>query len=167
MYIPKVTGEELVELLLDYDSHKNIYPEAIDSRLLSRSDNVVRGFLRLKKEQVLTVVLNTEHEAEILHPTPEHWFISSRSTRITEVKDPGEPEERDLPVGTGRGFLWRLHAYWAIDQFEDGLMVCLRTLSLSRSIPWGLGWIIRPFVESIPREATQTTLEATREELAR
>jgi hypothetical protein len=167
MFISGVTGQSLVDLLVDYDKHKEIYPEAIDSRLLGRSGNVVKGFLRLKKQQVLTVILNTEHAAEISHFDSSRWFIASRSTRVAEVANPDTPQEEELPLGTGRGFLWRLNAYWAIEQVEGGVMVSLRTISLSRSIPWVLRPVIGPFVESIPREAIFGTLDATRLALIR
>jgi hypothetical protein len=37
----------------------------------------------------------------------------------------------------------------------------IETVSLSRSIPDGLGWAIKPFVESVPRESLEFTLRAT------
>jgi hypothetical protein len=33
-------------------------------------------------------------------------------------------------------------------------------MSLTRGIPVGLGWAVRPFVESIPRESVEFTLRA-------
>jgi len=38
--------------------------------------------------------------------------------------------------------------------------VQIESVSLTRSIPAGLGWIIRPFVESVPRESLEFTLHA-------
>jgi hypothetical protein len=35
-------------------------------------------------------------------------------------------------------------------------------VSLTRNIPVGLGWLIGPFVTSIPKETLSFTLEATR-----
>jgi hypothetical protein len=35
-------------------------------------------------------------------------------------------------------------------------------ISLSRDIPAGLGWLISPFIESIPRESLEFTLRSTR-----
>ena len=36
----------------------------------------------------------------------------------------------------------------------------IETVSLTRSIPLGLGWAIRPYVVSIPRESLEFTLRA-------
>jgi hypothetical protein len=40
------------------------------------------------------------------------------------------------------------------------------SISLTRGIPFGVGWIVRPFVTSIPRETLEFTLETTRKALA-
>lgn len=162
VFIPGTTVEKVLDLLLDYDRHKEVYPEVIDSRLLSKSDNTVRGFLRLKKTKVLTVVLNTEHEARFFEGNDERTYLFSHSTRIAEVENPGEDDEEERPVGNDSGFAWRLNLYWAFEQEEDGVLADCASISLSRQIPWGLGWLIRPFVESTPRETLEELLQATR-----
>jgi len=164
-FIPDIKVDAVVDLLTDYDRHKEVYPEIIDSRGISRENDTVRGYLRLKKERVLTVVLNTEHEAKVLQGSDGRTYVLSHSTRIAEVRNPGESDEKELPVGEDSGFVWRLNAYWAIEQAEDGVLLECASVSLSREIPWGLGWMIRPFVESTPREALEEMLQATRVEL--
>jgi len=36
----------------------------------------------------------------------------------------------------------------------------IESVSLTRSIPRGLGWAVGPFVESVPRESVEFTLRA-------
>jgi hypothetical protein len=43
----------------------------------------------------------------------------------------------------------------------------IESVSLTRSIPAGLGWAIGPFVESVPRESLEFTLRATSNALRR
>ncbi len=164
-FIPDTKVEAVADLLTDYDRHKDVYPEAIDSRLISRQADTVHGYLRLKKKKVLTVVLNTEHEARVLRGSDGRSYILSHSTRIAEVRKVGKKDEKELPVGKDSGFVWRLNAYWALEQVEDGALLECVSISLSRTIPWGLGWMIRPIVESMPREASEEMLQATRVEL--
>jgi hypothetical protein len=162
MFIPDVKVSDVVQLLTDYDNHKEYYPEVEASSLLSRDGNTYRGFHRLRKKKVLTVVLNTTHEMTV-YPTDDRFeYALSFSKIIQEVKNPGSSDEHELPVGEDSGFLWRMDAAWILEQCDDGVMVELATTSLSRDIPWGLGWMIRPFVESTPREALEDTLQATR-----
>ena len=162
VYVPGVTAKDALDLLLDYDRHQEIYQEAIASRTLEKGRDTARGYLLFKKEKVLTVILNTEHQAQIRQLKEDHWAIISHSTKVAEVKDYGAPEEQELPPDEGSGFLWRLNAYWSIQQESEGILLECSTVSLSRDIPWGLGWLIRPFVESLPRETLEDTLQATR-----
>jgi hypothetical protein len=162
VFVPGVKAEDALELLLDYDRHQEIYPEAVQSRTLEKGPDTTKGYLLFRKEKVLTVILATEHEARTRQLNENHWYIVSHSTKVAEVKDYGTPQEEELPVDEGSGFMWRLNAYWSILQEDDGVLLECGTISLSRNIPWGLGWVIRPFVESLPRETLEETLQATR-----
>jgi len=155
-------SEDVVELLLDYNRHKNVYPSVIDSKVLGKNGDTVRGYLKFGYKKALQVVLNTEHQAEITRLSMGRYFIRVHSTRIAEVVHNGRPTERELPVGNDRGFMWRLNTYWFVDQQQDGVCVECQSLTLSRSIPFGLNWLIGPFVESIPRDSLEELVEGTR-----
>src|SRR5205807_8610257 len=89
-------------------------------------------------------------------------YSRSVSTRIAEVVDPGQPGEREKPVGHDGGFLWRLNSYWRFVERDGGVFVECESISLTRDIPTGLGWMIGPFVTSIPKESLEHTLGSTR-----
>lgn len=165
LFIPGTTPSELVSLLLDYDRHEKIYPEVLESRLLSKEEGQVRSFLRLRKKKVITVVLDTEHEVRVHNVSSKRVHIRSHSTKISEVDKAGSPDERTLPEGQGHGFMWNLNAYWWIEAVDDGVVVQCRAISLSRDIPWALRWIVKPFVTDIPRESLMNTLTFTRDAL--
>ncbi len=71
-----------------------------------------------------------------------------------------------MPVGRDGGFLWRINSYWRFDERDGGVYVQCESVSLSRGIPLGFGWLVGPFVTSIPRESLTFTLETTRKVLA-
>ena len=162
MFIPEATGPEVLAVLQDYDRHQEWYPEPIESKLLSQDGEVYRGYLKLRRKKVITVVLSTEHEARYSQVSDNRWYGKSYSTKIAEVENPGKPQEKELPVGEDHGFLWRLYAYWFIEETEDGVFVESVSASLSRQIPFGLGWVVKPFVTSLPRESLEGMLQATR-----
>jgi hypothetical protein len=164
-FIRGAKAEDVISLLLDYDRHKDIYPSVMDSKLLEANGDTVRGYLRFKYKKVLTVVLNTEHQAVLSRLDRGRFFISVRSTRIAEVADPGKPHERELPPGKDSGFLWRLNTYWFVEPQKEGAVIECQSLTLTRSIPFGLNWLIRPFVTSIPRDSLQELVEGTRNAL--
>ena len=166
VFIPEKTLAQVLTLVQDYDSHKRYYqPEVIDSRILSRSGNEYRVYLRLLKKKVLTVVLNTEHHVRYQPIGARKCYSRSYSTRIAEVENPGKPGEKERPPGRDHGFLWRLNSYWRFEEKDGGVFVECQAVSLTRDIPPGLGWLINPIVGSLPRESLVNTLRATRDAL--
>jgi hypothetical protein len=165
-FIPDTTVEEVLALMQDYDNHKNIYkPEVIASRLISHSGNDFQIYLRLLKKRIVTVVLDTDHEVQYRSLDRGRWLCRSYTTRISEVEQAGLPKERVLPPDTGSGFLWRLYSYWRFQEREGGAHVECRAISLTRDVPLGLGWIIEPIIQKLPKESLIHTLEATRQAL--
>jgi hypothetical protein len=168
VFIPGATLEKTLAVGQDYNRHKDIYrPEVMDSRLLAHTGNDFRVYLRLLKKKVVTVVFDTEHEAHYEPVDGTRWRSRSRSTKIVDVKDAGKRNERDLPPGTGDGYLWRLNSYWRYEERDGGMWVECEAISLTRDIPTGLGWLIEPIIRSLPRESLASTLRETRAALAR
>jgi hypothetical protein len=82
--------------------------------------------------------------------------IDSRSTRVEEIGGDGQ----SLSAADAHGFLWRMNTYWSYEERDGGLYMQLESVSLTRSIPTGLGWAVGPFVESVPKESIEFTLRA-------
>ena len=160
------TLEGMLRLIQDYDNHASIYqPEVIASKLLSRKDDDFEIHLRLLKKKIITVVLDTEHHVEYRPAGKERWTCRSYTTRIAEVEHAGKPNEEVLAPDTGYGFLWRLYSYWRFEERQGGVDFECRAISLTRDIPLGLGWIIEPMIEKLPKESLIHTLECTRQGL--
>jgi len=165
-FIPDSNIQEILAVIQDYDNHKNTYkPEVIDSKLISRDGNVFKVYLRLLKKKIITVVLDTDHEVHYCPVDQTRWGCRSCTTRIAEVENAGSPDERVLEPDTGYGFLWRLYSYWRFEERNAGVVVECRAISLTRDVPFGLGWAIEPIIEKLPKESLINTLEATRQAL--
>ena len=162
VFIPGASLRQVLNSVQDYDHHENVYPEVVRSRLIRRDGNRFKIALRLRYKKIITVTLNTEHDVRYTELDPAHWFSRSASTRIAEVKNAGSRDETEKPVGNDGGFLWRINSYWGFVERDGGVYVECESVSLTRNIPTGLGWLIRPFVTSIPRESLEHTLSATR-----
>jgi hypothetical protein len=166
-WIPNATVAQAVALLQDYDRHATIYrPNVARSRILSRDGDVFRVSLRFFMKKVIAVVVNSEHEARFSQPAPDRAQSRIHSLRIAEVEDPDTPDERELPVGRDSGYLWRLNTNWRFLERDGGTYIQCEAISLTRTIPFGVGWLVGPFVTSIPRESLTFTMEATRKALA-
>jgi hypothetical protein len=168
IFAPHATVEQALALVQDYDHHKDVYaPEVLDSRLISRHGDDFKIYLRLLKKKVITVVLDTDHEVHYSRVGKTDWFCRSYTTRIAEVDDAGTTKEKVHPADSGYGFLWRLYSYWRFAGQRNGVTIECRAISLTRDVPFGLGWVIEPIIKNLPRESLIHTLEATRDGLAR
>jgi hypothetical protein len=114
---------------------------------------------------LLTVVLNVDYFIEYSFPQAGRMFVTSRSTRIAEVKDPEHPGSGEFAVGEDRGFLWRLNSYWHAEEADGGVYARCEAVSLSRDAPLGLGFILKGFLEHFPKESMLDTLRQTRNRL--
>lgn len=165
-FIPDSNIQKVFAVIQDYDNHKNTYqPDVTDSRLISRAGNDFLVYLRLLKKKIITVVLDTDHEVHYFPVDQTRWVCRSYTTRIAEVQNAGKPDERVLEPDTGYGFLWRLYSYWRFEERNAGVIVECRAISLTRDVPFGLGWAIEPMIEKLPKESLMNTLEATRRAL--
>jgi hypothetical protein len=161
--IPHSTIKEIFAVIQNYDNHKNIYqPDVIDSKLLKRDGDDFKVYLRLLKKKVITVVLDTDHDVHYEFVDKKRGTCRSYTTRIAEVENAGSPEEKLLQPDTGYGFLWRLYSYWKFEERDGDTVVECRAISLTRDVPFGLGWAIEPIIQKLPKESLINTLEATR-----
>ncbi len=166
IFIPGATLAQTLTFLQDYDNQYKFYaPDVQQSKLIERQGDEFKIFLRLRKTKVVTVILNTEYDVKYARLDKDRATSDSYSTRITEVENAGKPNESEKPVGDDSGFLWRLNSYWRFQQRDGGVYVQLEAISLTRDVPTGLGWLISPFISSIPKESLVFTLTRTREAL--
>ena len=121
--------------------------------------------MRFKKQIVVPIVLDAEYDVQNGLTATGEGYSLSRSTHIWEVENAGTSRERRLAEGNDDGFLWRLNTYWSFVEVPGGLLIECEAVSLTRDIPAGLGWMVAPVVQQMPRESLKFTLTATRNAL--
>jgi len=164
VFISGAKLEDVLKILEDYDRHTIYYaPDVVKSRIESRHENQFRVFLQFRRHEVVTVVLNTEHQVMYFQDSPLRAHSRSSAIRIAQVKNPGSPDEKEKPPGDDDGFLWRMETWWRMEERDGGVYVQSEAVTLTRDIPTGLGWLIEPFITKIPQETLQFTLRATRQ----
>ena len=161
--VPGAHLDDVLKILEDYDHHSVYYaPDVTRSKLEDRDGDHFRVFLRFRRQKVITVVLNTEHDVRYFRDSAQQAHSRSSATYIAEVDNPGKPSEREKPRDDDNGFLWGMETWWRLQEKDGGVYVQSEVVSLTRDIPTGLGWMIGPFITSIPKETLNFTLEATR-----
>ena len=164
VFVPGVTMEQILPVVQDYEHRSDLYkPEVIASKLVSHQGDDFKIFLRLYEKKFTTVVFNTDYDVHWGRVSPTQMFSNTISTRIAEVKDPSHPDGPEYPPGQGSGYLWRLNTYWRFEEKDNGVYIQCEALSLTRDIPTGLGWLLRPLVTSVPKHSLNAALGRTRE----
>ena len=163
VFIPGGRLKDVLRVLEDYDHHAEYYaPEVARSRIESRDGERFRVFLRFRRQKLITVVMNTEHEVAYFRDSASRAHSRSSATHIAEVDNPGQPNEREKSREADNGFLWGMETWWRMEEKDDGVYVQSEVVSLTRNIPAGLAWMIGPIVTAVPRESLTFTLQATR-----
>ena len=157
------TLEDVLSWEQDYDNHASYFDEVEESRLVAHQGDDYDIFLRLRRKKVITVHYNTEHHVTYRRHGPKEATSHSTSTRIAEVENPGTPREREKPLENARGFMWRLNSYWRFQETSEGVIVECESISLSRTIPVAFRWVVKPFINSVPRESLESTLRPLRD----
>lgn len=163
IFVPGVPIDRVLDWLKSYDDRERYYREVESSRLISREGDRYLIFLRLRRKKTITVHYNTEHEVTYEANGPGRASSRSVATRIREIDRAGETDEREKSVEDDRGFLWRLDSYWRFEERDGGTVVECESVSLSRSIPAAAAWLVKSFIESVPRESLEGTLLPIRE----
>jgi hypothetical protein len=163
-FIPGATLDQTLAVVKDYDRRAELYkPEVIAARLITRQGEDYKLFMRLYERRFTTVIFNTEYSIHWGRVDSRKFYSHSVSTRVAEVKDPNHPDGAEVPVGHGNGYLWRLNTYWRFEEKDGGVYVQCEALSLTRDIPFGLAWLLKPLVTKIPRQSLERALGRTRE----
>ena len=167
VFVPGAKLGDVLDVLEDYNHHAEYYsPDVERSKIESRNGDHFRVFLRFRRHKVITVVLNTEHDVQYFRDAPDRAHSRSSAIRVAEVENPGKSDEREKTPGDDGGYMWRMETWWRMVEADGGVYLQSEAASLTRDLPAGVGWMVGPFVNSIPKDTLTFTLEATRKAVA-
>lgn len=149
VFIPGATLDRVLDRLL-HPERGQPQEDVLESRVLSRTGDSLRMYLKLARRAIVTVIYDTEHDMAFRRWTPS--LATARSV-ATSIRETG---------GGDRGFLWRLNSYWRYEAVILGVAVELESLTLSRGIPSVFRPIVASIVRSIARESMCRTLDNVR-----
>jgi hypothetical protein len=163
IFMPGATISQIVAIDQDYANYAKFYsPEISRPKVISHDGNHFVVSYRITKKKVLTAVEDTVHAIDYLPLKPGRMAVQSRSTSVNQVEDAGTSSERVLSVGEGDGFLWAMNSYWRMEERDGGVYVECEAVTLSRDLPFGLGGMINPILQSFAEESLKKTLDAKR-----
>jgi hypothetical protein len=166
VFVPGVTLDQTLAFMQDYD-HKVDYfkPDILISKILKQNGGDYTVHLRFYQKKVVSTVIDTDQEIHYQRVDATHAWSRSHTTRVQEVSNAGAADEKLEPAGHDHGYVWRMDTIWRFEEKDGGTYVECQAMSLSRDIPTGLGWMVSPFVKSVPKESLTFTLETARNAL--
>jgi len=162
IFIPKATLSETDAVLNDYENEPEIYkPEIRRAKLIKRNRNESKVCIQLYNKSIVTVALNDCYDVIETQIGSTRIQSISHSTHVAEVEDPGGPNEHERTDGDARGYMWRLYSYWRIEEKDGGVYVQNESITLTRTVPPLLAWLINPLTKSIPQDILSHMLANT------
>jgi len=160
-FAPGATAADFERLMRDFEAYpQHFSPQVVEAKQLAHEGDHLQAWMRVRQRHVITVVMDSRYDITYGQMDARHGYSISRSTQIDEIEGAGTPKERALSADEEHGFLWRLNTYWSYEERDGGLYLQVEAVSLTRSVPRGLGWAIGPYVESVPRESLEFTLRS-------
>jgi hypothetical protein len=168
VFVPGATLAQTLSFMQDYN-HKVDYfkPDITRSKILRQEGDDYFVLMRFYKKKVITTVIDTDQQVHYHVVDRTHAWSRSWTTRVQEVENAGQSDEKLEPEGHDRGILWRMNTYWRFEEKDGGTYIECQAISLTRDIPTGLGWMLGPFVTSVPKESLEFTLSTARAALLR
>lgn len=164
IFIPKATLAEADAVLNDFKDEPEIYkPDIRRARLIEQNGSDSKIYLQFYSKTLVTVVLNAYFDVVETRLGSTRIQSASRSTRVAEVESWGSPDEHERTGDEDHGYMWRLNSYWRIEEKDGGVYVENESITLTRTVPLLLAWLINPLTKSIPHDVLVHTLTNTRD----
>jgi hypothetical protein len=163
VFIPNATLAGVVQVVSDYARYKDFYnPTVVESKPIATGEETGRFSLLLINKSLLSkTAFDTDYESCFFRVDAQRGYSISSTTRIQEVEEYGTPLQHLLPVGEGRGLIWKLFSIARYVERDGGVYVELNAIALSRDIPASFRWLVEPVVRRVSRGALLTTLQQT------
>ena len=104
-FLPNAKLDDVLEVTRDYDHYKEFYrPFVIESKTVARSgSNDNFSMLLMNKAFFLKAALDADYQATNVRLDSCRFYSVSKTTRVQEIEEYGQPGEHRIPEGEGRG----------------------------------------------------------------
>lgn len=164
VFVPNVKLDQALSVVESYDRYSEFYkPLFSRSTTLSREgDNATLKVVAVQKVFSVTAAVNTEDQVQEVRQGSKRAYFISKAVQIQEIADYGRSTEHPYPESRRPGYVWRQFGIERLEERDGGVYIELETVVLSRSIPAGFRWLIKPLADDLPRKLMLDVLTDTR-----
>ena len=165
VFIPGARIKDLANVVGDYGKYSEMYrPSLIKAELIdSTADEQKLSILWVQRVLLVTAAFYTEMDSRFCALNSRQGYMTFTTTRVEQIENYGERDERRLAQDEGSGYLWRLVSFARFEERDGGLYLELEVIGLSKDLPGSLRFLLKPVIEHIPRQALTAKLDQTRQ----
>jgi hypothetical protein len=168
-FAPNVKLDEMLAVIRDYARYDEYYkPLVVSSKAIEKSNDTASFAIRtLMRVMFVTSAMDVEYESRLVRlPGEQRCYIITRSTRIEDIQNYGQPDEKLLQPDQGSGYAWRLESIERYEERDGGVYFEVEAMGLSRPSPVALRLLVRAIAARLSRDSMLTSLEQTRAAVA-
>jgi len=165
MFLSNLKLDDILEVTRDYDHYKEFYrPFVMESKAIARGDSSdIFSMLLMNKVLLLKTALDADYEVTNVRLDDRRFYSISRTTRVQEIEEYGQPGEYWKPQGQGGGYIWKLYSIARLEQRDGGVYVEIEAVGLSRDIPVAVRFVVDPIVRRVSHNSLLVSLQQTKE----
>ncbi len=164
-FLPNIKLSDVFCIVRNYDRYKDYYrPTVISSKRIRQSGTEDQfSMILMDKSLFLKTALDSDYTSSFVQVDARRWYSIASTTRVQEIEDYDQPQERKLPCNEGKGYIWRLYSITRFEQRDGGVYVEVEAVALSRDIPASVRWLVNPIVRRVSKNSLVISLRQTQD----
>ena len=166
--LPGAQLEQVLAIVRDYDRYPQVFAPLITRAkpIEKHSDRDVVT-LRTSIKKLISVVMEGDYVLEYSRLGPTRVATTTIATNLHQVINEGRADERREPTDKTDGYLWRYRMYCTLEQRPEGALDQCESVTLTRTVPGLVSWLVGGTVAAIPRDSLTLMLTGTKKALVK
>ena len=166
--LPGVQIDSVLAVVRDYDRYPQVFaPLMTRAKAIEKQGDRDVVALRTSIKKLVSVVMDGDYVMEYARLGPTRVATTTTATNLHQVINEGRSDERREPTDRTEGYLWRYRMYCTIEQRPEGTLDQCESLTLTRTVPGLVSWLVGGTVAAIPRDSLTLMLSGTKKALAK
>jgi len=166
--LPGVPIDRVLAVVRDYDHFPQVFaPLMTRAKVIEKQGDRDVVTLRTSIKKLISVVMEGDYVMEYARLGPTRVATTTIATNLQQVINEGRADERREPTDRTEGYLWRYRMYCTVEQRPEGALDQCESLTLTRTVPGLVSWLVGGTVAAIPRDSLTLMLSGTKKALAK
>lgn len=164
--LPGVPVNRILGVVRDYPAYPKVFaPLMTRAAIVERREGRDVVALRTSVKKLVNVVMDGDYVIEYRTLAPGRVVTTNVATNLHQVHNEGRPDEWRQPTEQTAGYLWRYRMYCTLEERPEGTLDQCESLTLTRTVPMVVSWLVGGTVAAIPRDSLVLMLNGARSAL--